>query len=78
MRPPFPGLGRLFAYPSGIGLSGFTQEDTVQMSLFEDPKMEYYRKWDLEYDEKMNAAEDARILAYERVVTKDEASDNDV
>lgn len=58
----------------GIGLSGFTQEDIVQMTLFEDPKMEYYRKWDLEYDEKMSASEDARLLAYERVVPKDEDS----
>ena len=43
------------------------------MTLFEDPKMEYYRKWDLEYDEKMSASEDVRLLAYERAVPKDEA-----
>ena len=58
----------------GIGLSGFTQEDIVQMTLFEDPKMEFYRKWDMEFDEKMSASEDARLLAYERVVPKDEDS----
>jgi hypothetical protein len=27
------------------------------MSLFEDPKMEYYRQWDREYDEKKTAAQ---------------------
>ena len=42
----------------GIGLSGFTREDIVQMSLFEDPKMEFYRQWDMKYDEKMNESED--------------------
>ncbi len=41
------------------------------MSLFEDPKLEYYRKWDRQYDEekakaKKAKAEDARMLAYER------------
>ena len=36
------------------------------MSLFEDPKLEYYRKWDRQYDEEKAKAEDARMLAYER------------
>ena len=36
------------------------------MSLFEDPKMEYYREWDRQYDEQKAKAEDARMLAYER------------
>jgi len=39
------------------------------MSLFEDPKMEYYRQWDREYDEQRSRAEDARMLAYERKTT---------
>jgi len=34
------------------------------MSLFEDPKMEYYREWDRRYDREQK--EDARMLAYER------------
>jgi hypothetical protein len=36
------------------------------MSLFEDPKMDYYREWDRQYDEQAARAEDARMLAYER------------
>jgi len=36
------------------------------MSLFEDPKMEYYREWDRQYDAERARAEDARMLAYER------------
>ena len=50
----------------GVGVSKLTHENAVQMSLFEDPKIEYYRRWDREYDEKMSAREDARILAYEK------------
>ena len=37
----------------GIGLSKLTRETDAQLSLFEDPKLEYYRRWDREYDEKM-------------------------
>ena len=40
------------------------------MSLFEDPKLEYYRKWDRQYDEEKAMAEDARMLAYERKIRK--------
>ena len=36
------------------------------MSLFEDPQIEYYRRWDREYDEKQTNNEDARILAYDK------------
>lgn len=36
------------------------------MSLFEDPKLEYYREWDRQYDEEKAKAEDARMLAFER------------
>ena len=53
----------------GLGVSKLTHESAVQMSLFEDPKMEYYREWDRQYDEERNRAEDARMLAYERKVT---------
>ncbi len=35
----------------GIGLSKLTHENAFQMSLFEDPDMEYYREWDRLYDE---------------------------
>lgn len=50
----------------GLGVSKLTHESAVQMSLFEDPKMEYYREWDRQYDERRARAEDARLLAYER------------
>ena len=50
----------------GLGVSKLTHESAVQMSLFEDPKLEYYREWDRQYDEKKAKAEDARMLAYER------------
>ena len=50
----------------GIGVSKLTHEHFTQMSLFEDPRMEYYREWDRKYDEKRSKAEDARMLAYER------------
>ena len=50
----------------GLGVSKLTHETFEQMSLFEDPKMEYYREWDRRYDAERAAAEDARLLAYER------------
>jgi DNA polymerase-4 len=53
----------------GLGVSKLTHESALQMSLFEDPKMEYYREWDRQYDEQRALAEDARMLAYERRVT---------
>ena len=40
----------------GLGVSKLTHESAVQMSLFEDPKMEYYREWDRQYDRKKAAA----------------------
>ena len=49
----------------GLGVSKLTHENYEQMSLFEDPRMEYYREWDRQYDEKRALAEDARMLAYE-------------
>lgn len=50
----------------GLGVSKLTHENVVQMSLFEDPQMEYYREWDRKYDEDKSRNEDARLLAYER------------
>ena len=50
----------------GLGVSKLTHESAIQMSLFEDPKLEYYREWDRQYDEKKAKEEDARMLAYER------------
>ena len=52
----------------GLGVSKLTHESAIQMSLFEDPKLEYYRKWDRQYDEEKAQAEDARMLAYEREI----------
>ena len=53
----------------GLGVSKLTHENYEQMSLFEDPRLEYYREWDRQYDEQRARAEDARMLAYERTVT---------
>jgi len=50
----------------GLGVSRLTHEDIIQMSIFEDPKMDYYREWDRKYDEEKSSDEDARMLAYER------------
>ena len=55
----------------GIGVSKLTHESAVQMSLFEDPNMEYYREWDRQYDEERARAEDSRMLAYERKKKED-------
>lgn len=51
----------------GLGVSKLTHGSVIQMTLFEDPKLEYWRQWDMEYDERMAAEEDARMLAYERI-----------
>ena len=40
------------------------------MSLFEDPRMEYYREWDRQFDEERSRYEDAKMLAYERKAGK--------
>ena len=50
----------------GLGVAKLTHESAVQMSLFEDPKMEYYREWDRQFDEDRARYEDAKMLAYER------------
>ena len=36
----------------GLGVSKLTHESYIQMSLFEDPRLEYYREWDRQYDER--------------------------
>lgn len=50
----------------GLGVSMLTHETAFQMSLFEDPDMEFYREWDRRYDEGLAENEDARLLAYEK------------
>lgn len=35
----------------GMGVSNLTHDRTEQMTLFEDPDLEYYREWDRKYDE---------------------------
>ena len=50
----------------GLGVSKLTHDYYEQMSLFEDPKLSFYRDWDRQYDEERARAEDARLLAYER------------
>lgn len=66
--------GRAPVRQVGLGVSGLTHETAVQMSLFEDPQIEYYRRWDREYDEKMSKQEDARLLAYERRKGEDKST----
>ncbi len=43
----------------GLGVSKLTHEAAEQMSLFEDPKMDFYREWDRKYD--AEHAREARI-----------------
>lgn len=35
----------------GVGVSKLTHDPFEQLSLFEDPKMDYYREWDRKFDE---------------------------
>ena len=42
----------------GLGVSRLTHETAEQMSLFEDPKMEYYREWDRQYDTEQSEVKD--------------------
>ena len=44
----------------GLGVTKLTHESAVQMSLFEDPKMEFYREWDRRYDEQRAKAGETR------------------
>ena len=39
----------------GIGVSKLSHGDDVQLSLFEDPNLDYYRAWDRDYDARMAA-----------------------
>ena len=55
----------------GLGVSKLTHDVAVQLSLFEDPKMGYYREWDRNYDDEKSRKEDARLLAYERRRTQE-------
>ena len=43
----------------GIGVSKLTHENAIQMSLFEDSRLEYYREWDRQYDESHARKDDA-------------------
>ena len=54
----------------GMGVSKLTRDETVQMTLFEDPQIEFYREWDRKYDERRAKSEDARTLAYEKKTTQ--------
>ena len=38
----------------GIGVSRFSRDEAVQLLLFEDPRLEFYREWDRKYDERMS------------------------
>ena len=50
----------------GLGVSKLTHETDLQLSLFEDPNLEYYRQWDREFDERMAREKDARASAFQR------------
>ena len=44
----------------GLGVSKLTHENYEQMSLFEDPKLEYYRDWDRRFDEQQSPSGERR------------------
>ncbi len=44
----------------GLGVSKLTHESGIQMSLFEDPNLEYYRQWDRKYDEEKDLEQHPR------------------
>ncbi len=44
----------------GLGVSKLTHENYEQMSLFEDPKLEYYRDWDRRFDERQSPSGERR------------------
>lgn len=50
----------------GLGVSKLTHDTAEQMSIFEDPQMEYYKQWDRDYDKKKAAGKDMRTEAYRR------------
>ena len=44
----------------GLGVAKLTHETAEQMSLFEDPRLEYYKDWDRQYDERRARTKDTR------------------
>ena len=50
----------------GLGVSKLTHETDLQLSLFEDPRIEYYRQWDREYDALAEQRNDSRASAFQR------------
>ena len=48
----------------GLGVSRLTHEDIIQMSIFEDPKMDYYREWDRKYDEEKSSDEEISVRGF--------------
>ena len=50
----------------GLGVSKLTHETDLQLSLFENPNLAYYRQWDQEYDQRIARQEDPRMLAHQR------------
>ena len=61
----------------GLGVARLTHETTEQMSLFEDPKMDYYRQWDRQYDADRAQSEEARLLAYEHNASAEASEDSE-
>ena len=58
---------------AGLTLGKLTHEDFFQLSLFEDPKMEYYRDWDMEYDRKaLENGDDPRGRLHGKSAPKEE------
>lgn len=50
----------------GLGVSKLTHDTAEQMSIFEDPQMEFYKQWDKDYDKKKSAGKDMRTEAYRK------------
>lgn len=50
----------------GLGVSKLTHDTAEQMSIFEDPQMEFYKQWDRDYDKKKAAGKDMRTEAYRK------------
>lgn len=50
----------------GIGVSALSRDEALQMTLFEDPRLEYYREWDRQYDELKSKSGDQRSFTFEK------------
>lgn len=50
----------------GLGLSSLTHENAWQLSLFEDGKMDFYRRWDEDYDRRCASGHAGRSYARRR------------